>query len=65
MLFRSTAVNGKSTQSASNVTAISFNIYEPYGFSFITKLKRANDALKKNPISFKLLLINSPNKKNY
>jgi hypothetical protein len=43
-----TAVNGKSTQSASNVTAISFNIYEPYGFSFITKLKRANDALKKN-----------------
>lgn len=43
-----TAVNGKSTQTASNVTAISFNIYEPYGFSFITKLKRANDALKKN-----------------
>jgi len=43
-----TAVNGKSTQSASNVTAISFNIYEPYGFSFITKLKRANDLLKKN-----------------
>lgn len=38
-----TAVNGKNTQSASNVTAISFNIYEPYGFSFITKLKRAND----------------------
>lgn len=43
-----TAVNGKSTQSTSNVTSITFNIYEPYGFSFITKLKRANDALKKN-----------------
>ena len=43
-----TAVNGKNTQSASNVTAISFNIYEPYGFSFITKLKRASDALRKN-----------------
>ena len=43
-----TAVNGKSTQSTSNVTAMTFNIYEPYGFSFITKLKRANDALKKN-----------------
>ena len=43
-----TAVNGKSTQSTSNVTSMSFNIYEPYGFSFITKLKRANDALKKN-----------------
>jgi hypothetical protein len=43
-----TAVNGKSTQSTSNVTAMTFNIYEPYGFSFITKLKRAYDQLKKN-----------------
>ena len=42
------AVNGKSTQSTSNVTSLSFNIYEPYGFSFITKLKRARDALVKN-----------------
>ena len=42
------AINGKSTQSTSNVTSLSFNIYEPYGFSFITKLKRARDALVKN-----------------
>lgn len=43
-----TAVNGKSTQSSSNVTTLSFNIYEPYGFSFITRLSRAYDTLKKN-----------------
>ena len=43
-----TATNAKSTQSTSNVTTLSFNIYEPYGFSFITKLKRARDALVKN-----------------
>lgn len=42
------AINGKNTQTASNVTGITFNIYEPYGFSFITKLKRASDALRKN-----------------
>jgi len=39
-------INGKSTQSASNVTDITFNIIEPYGFSFITNLKRAADQLQ-------------------
>jgi hypothetical protein len=43
-----TATSGKSTQTSSNVTDISFNITEPMGFSFITKLKRAYDAIKKN-----------------
>jgi len=42
------AINGKNTQTASNVTGMTFNIYEPYGFSFITKLKRASDSLRKN-----------------
>lgn len=42
------AINGKNTQSTSNVTSLSFNIYEPYGFSFITKLKRAKETLQKN-----------------
>jgi hypothetical protein len=42
------AINGKATRTASNVTDISFNIIEPMGFSFITKLKRASDAIKKN-----------------
>jgi hypothetical protein len=39
-------INGKSTQSASNVTDITFNIIEPLGFSFITNLKRAADQLQ-------------------
>jgi hypothetical protein len=39
-------VNGKSTQSATNVTDITFNIIEPLGFSFITNLKRAADQLQ-------------------
>ena len=42
------AINGKNTQTTSNVTSLSFNIYEPYGFSFITKLKRAKETLQKN-----------------
>lgn len=39
--------NGKETQTASNVSEMSFNIYEPYGFSFISKLKFAGEALQK------------------
>ena len=39
--------NGKETQTASNVSEMSFNIYEPYGFSFISKLKYAGEALQK------------------
>jgi len=43
-----TATNGKETRTSSNVTDMSFTITEPMGFSFITKLKRASDAIKKN-----------------
>jgi len=39
--------NGKETQTASNVSEMSFNIYEPYGFSFISNLKFAGEALQK------------------
>lgn len=39
--------NGKETQTASNVSEMSFNIYEPYGFSFISKLKFAGEELQK------------------
>jgi hypothetical protein len=42
-----TNTNGKETQTASNVSEMSFNIYEPYGFSFISKLKFAGEALQK------------------
>lgn len=34
-------ISGKETQTATNTTDISFQIYEPYGFSFISKLKYA------------------------
>lgn len=41
-----TAINGKSTTTASNDTKMTFNIYEPYGFSFISKITRAAQLLK-------------------
>ena len=39
-------LSGTATQTASNITEMSFNIYEPYGFSFISHLKKAGDAIK-------------------
>jgi hypothetical protein len=42
-----TTTNAKAKKTASNDTEMSFNIYEPYGFSFITKLNNAADILKK------------------
>ena len=42
-----TKTSGKSTQTASNSTEFTFDIIEPVGFSLITKLKRAFDAIKK------------------
>ena len=40
-----TATSGKDTDSATNTTEITFTITEPYGFSFISNLKRAADDL--------------------
>ena len=40
------AVDGKETQSSTNMYSVSFDITEPYGFSFNTKLKRASDQLQ-------------------
>lgn len=42
-----TITNSKSQSASAFQTNISFNIYEPYGFSFITKLREANQALQK------------------
>jgi len=42
------AVSGKSTQTESNITSMSFTIYEPYGFSFISRLRKASQALQAN-----------------
>lgn len=41
------SINGKDSGTSTNTTAITFNITEPYGFSFITKLKNAANALAK------------------
>jgi len=38
-------VNTKSASTATNSTKISFNIYEPYGFSFISQLTNASNTL--------------------
>lgn len=41
-----TATNGKSSLTSSNTTSMTFKILEPYGFSFITKLKTAAGMLQ-------------------
>ena len=41
-----TATNGKASLTATNTTQMSFQIIEPYGFSFITKLRNAGQALQ-------------------
>ena len=43
----SQVVSGKASGTATNVAELSFTITEPYGFSFITKLKDASEALQK------------------
>ena len=40
------AVSGEATQSSTNVYSVKFDIIEPYGFSFNTKLKQASDDLQ-------------------
>jgi len=41
------AISTQQTSTSSNITKITFNIIEPVGFSFTTKLKRAREALMK------------------
>lgn len=38
-------ITGKATGAAVNVTEVSFNITEPYGFSFLSNLRKAGDAI--------------------
>jgi hypothetical protein len=42
------ATSGSDTQTESNVTTMNFNIYEPYGFSFLSRLRVASEALQQN-----------------
>ena len=45
-----TSVNPTATQSHTNITELRLNIIEPYGFSFITKLRNASEYLiRSNP----------------
>ena len=44
-------ISGKDTLTATHIEEINFNIYEPYGFSFLTRLRRALDALNESPPS--------------
>tara|TARA_R110000796_G_scaffold77982_3_gene174223 strand:- start:2511 stop:4838 length:2328 start_codon:yes stop_codon:yes gene_type:complete len=45
-LEMSQMVSGKADGSASNISDLAFTITEPYGFSFIQKLKEASEALQ-------------------
>jgi hypothetical protein len=45
------AITGKETLTATHIEEINFNIYEPYGFSFLTRLRRALEALNQSPPS--------------
>lgn len=38
--------SGKASQTSTNTTEITFNVYETYGFSFIQNLKRAQDSMQ-------------------
>lgn len=44
-LKMNTIISSKDTKTETNTTEFSFNVYEPYGFSFISDLKRAVDKL--------------------
>lgn len=55
-----TSTGGKETGTATNVTEMSFTIVEPYGFSFITKLKNASNAVQQ--YSKKLNGVQNPSK---
>jgi hypothetical protein len=55
-----TSTGGKETGTATNVTDMSFTIVEPYGFSFITKLKNASNAIQQ--YSKKLAGVQNPSK---
>ena len=56
------AINGKETGSSTNTTELSFTITEPYGFSFVSRLKRAADALAKVSRSKNFAKLSNPTK---
>ena len=57
-----TFTNPKSTMTATNTTAVSFQILEPYGFSFITKLKNVSDSIQRYTQNTGNYLIQNPSR---
>jgi hypothetical protein len=56
------AINGKDTGTSTNVTGLSFTITEPYGFSFLTRLRDAATQLAKTARSKNFADIQNPSR---
>ena len=56
------AINGKDTGTSTNVTGLSFTITEPYGFSFLTRLRDAATQLAKTSRSKNFTDIQNPSR---
>ena len=55
----------RDTKTETNITEFAFNIYEPYGFSFISDLKRARDTLMASMTSSQYAQNNDPMKQYF
>lgn len=55
-------INSKNTKTASNLTALTFNIFEPYGFSFINRLNSAMAKLSASSKTRNFKLATDPTK---
>jgi len=58
----SSYTDGKSTHSSHNTTEINFTITEPYGFTFLSNLKRTSNAIKQYSKSLGLESLQNPSK---
>ena len=57
-----TNTTGNENGSATNITTISFNITEPYGFSFISNLRRASSAIQQYSSQLADVRLRNPSK---
>jgi hypothetical protein len=55
-----TYMDPQSTMTSSNTTEVKFQIVEPYGFSFLTKLRQATDSLQEYVESLNAVKTSSP-----
>ena len=56
------AISGQDTGTNTNVTTITFNIFEPYGFSFVTRLRNASNALAPSTSSVNYKDVQNPSR---